>query len=86
MAWLERLAARQGAPLEELPSVTSQPGPTAGGVEMPAWLSSAISGTPEPQPIAEPPPPPVEMPIIADNELQVTALPPSDDVAEGFAA
>jgi tetratricopeptide (TPR) repeat protein len=46
MVWLEQLAARQGAPLEELPSV--QEGGTTAQAEMPSWLSAAMQpeGTP----------------------------------------
>jgi hypothetical protein len=70
MAWLEQLAARQGAPLEELPSV--QEGSTTAQAEMPSWLSaamqleqpSAAEGQPAPaEPVAQAPvaePEPVE--------------------------
>ena len=48
MTWLERLAARQGAPLEELPSVSGQPsaGPVAQRIPMRGVVRPAPSALP----------------------------------------
>jgi tetratricopeptide (TPR) repeat protein len=65
MAWLERLAARQGAPLEELPSITAAPAGEPAADQLPEWLSAVVESRPaggEPAPAAslapEPPAPP----------------------------
>ena len=72
MAWLEQLAARQGAPLEELPSVTAVDEPTA-AIEPPAVPETDAAPEPEPEDAVE---------TAADLTSALAAdLPVADDAA-----
>ncbi|HSM54658.1 MAG TPA: tetratricopeptide repeat protein [Candidatus Sulfomarinibacteraceae bacterium] len=67
MAWLERLAARQGAPLDELPSVTS----AEDDVETPEWIAREASEAETQEEMLSDP---VEEAVADDDEVEALGV------------
>ncbi|MDX1687010.1 MAG: tetratricopeptide repeat protein [Candidatus Promineifilaceae bacterium] len=69
MAWLERLAARQGASLDELPSVET----AEGDVETPEWIAREMEETAEAEETIAPEEPVVEEEAVAEEQVPAEA-------------